>query len=466
MLERLAERDALILELRVELAQAKARIADLEARLNVSSRNSSKPPSTDGLSKPAPKSLRRPGGRAPGGQPGHPGSRLEQVAAPDAIVRHEPAACRSCGGELADGLEVGAQRRQVFDLPPMSVQVVEHQLVRRRCRCGTVTSGPAPASVGAPVQYGPRICAAMTYLTVGQFLPTKRTADVLSELLQIPVSSGTVAAVTERAAAAVTDSGFLDRVRDAIAAAPVAHFDETGFRVQGKLHWVHSASTGQYSLLTCHPKRGVAAMNDAGVLPGFTGIAVHDAWAPYDTYPDVTHALCNAHVLRELTAVTDSTAKVGGFCWATQAADALLDLKNLVETAVAAGQNDIDQDALDRHALLLRSAATIGLEQNEHRDGKLAAKHRALARRLLAREADYLRFATDFAVPFDNNAAEREIRMIKLRQKVSGCLRTLTGAEAFCTIRSYLATARKHGHRYYNALTMLTEGQPWIPAAA
>ncbi len=474
LLERLAERDALIAELRVELADARTRIADLEARLNASSRNSSKPPSSDGLGKPAPKSLRRPGARKPGGQPGHPGSRLEQVACPDTVVRHEPVACAGCGGALVDAVAVGVQSRQVFDLPPIAVQVVEHQLVRRRCRCGAITTGQSPAGVVAPVQYGPRICAAMTYLTVGQFLPNKRTADILAELCGIPVSPGTVTAVTERAAAAIEGSGFLDVVRDALTAAEVVHFDETGFRVEGKLHWVHSASTGQYSLLTCHRKRGVAAMNDAGVLPAFTGIAVHDAWAPYDTYTGVTHALCNAHVLRELTAVTDSTVSTGvagsagprDFDWARQAADALLDLKTLVEDTVIAGSDHVEENDLDRHALLLRSAATYGLEHNQDLDGKLAAKHRALARRLLARQADYVRFANDLRVPFDNNPAEREIRMVKLRQKVSGCLRTLAGAEQFCTIRSYLATARKHGTRFYDALTMLAQGQPWIPATA
>lgn len=305
----------------------------------------------------------------------------------------------------------------------------------------------------------------MTYLSVGQFLPNSRTADILAELLSIPVSSGTVSAVTGRAATAVTDSGFLDAVRNTVACSPVAHFDETGFRVAGRLHWVHSASTGTFSLITCHPKRGVIAMNDAGVLPGFAGVAVHDAWAPYDTYTGATHALCNAHVLRELTAVTDSTGPED-IDWAAQATAALLDLKTLVEDATTTGRTTIDQACLQRHAMLLRSAARIGLEQNEGRNGTLAVKHRALARRLLAREADYLRFATDFRVPFDNNAAEREIRMIKLRQKVSGCLRTLTGAEQFCTLRTYLATARKHGIRFYDALVQLTDGRPWMPTTA
>ncbi len=455
---KLSERDALIVRLQV-------RIADLEAQVKASSRNSSKPPSSDGLGKPAPKSLRQSGFRRPGGQPGHPGSRLEQVADPDEVIRHEPAVCAGCGGGLADAIDVGVTARQVFDLPPITAQVIEHRLVRRRCACGTVTTGPAPARVSAPVQYGPGIRAAVTYLQAGQFLPKQRTADILSDLLKVPISSGTVSTITTEAAETIEDSGFLDQVRDGLAAAPVVHFDETGLRVEGKLRWVHSASTASLSLLTCHPKRGVAAMNDARVLPAFTGTAVHDAWVPYFTYTDATHALCGAHVLRELTAVTETTEEAA-LPWAEQAATALLDLKALVEAARTAGQDRIAPALLERHQALLRSAATIGVNENTGKDGRLAAKHRALARRLLEREDEYLRFATNLLVPFDNNAAEREVRMIKIRQKISGCMRTMTGATGFCTIRSYLATARKHGITYYDALRQLADGQAWTPIRA
>ncbi|SDY98814.1 Transposase [Modestobacter sp. DSM 44400] len=465
LLERLAERDGLIDALRAELRAAQVKIGELEARLGTTSKNSSKPPSQDGLGKPAPKSLRTRSGRKPGGQPGHPGSRLAQVATPNERVRHEPAACSGCGAGLGGAEEVGAQRRQVFDLPPVAVRVVEHQLIAHRCGCGTVTAGQAPAGVDAPVQYGPRIAAIIIYLYVGQFLSKQRTAQALSELFGVPVSGGTVASVTDRAATAVTDSGFLGLVRAGLVKAPVAHFDETGFRVAGKLHWVHSASTEAYSLITCHAKRGVAAMDAAGVLPEFAGVAVHDAWAPYDTYTGATHALCGAHVLRELTAVID-TSPAGAYCWARQAQAALLDLKALVDDAAAGGRPSVNPVELAVQTRLLRSAANIGISENRDRDGKLAKKHHALARRLLNRQTDYLRFTTDFAVPFDNNPAEREIRMIKVRQKVSGCLRTLSGAETFCALRSYLATARKQGTDFFEALTMLTEGNPRLPAAA
>lgn len=299
---------------------------------------------------------------------------------------------------------------------------------------------------------------------IGQFLSKKRTAQALAELFGTPVSSGTVAAMTERAAGRL--DSLLDLVRGQIASARVAHFDETGLRVQNRLRWVHSASTGTYSLITVHDRRGVAGMDAAGVLPAFTGVAVHDAWAPYDTYPRVTHALCNAHALRELQAVADQTPE-GEWCWATQAADALHDLKNLVDRALAetaCSLEGLDTALLAEAVHRYRSAAVTGVNQTRPRSTKLMAKHHALARRLVDRQHDYLRFTTDPHVPFDNNPAEREIRMTKLRQKVSGCLRTLTGAQQFAAIRSYLATAAKHGIHFFQALVTLAEGRPWMPA--
>lgn len=386
-----------------------------------------------------------------------------QVADPDRVVRHEPDRCGGCGAGLSRAPETGVECRQVFDIPPIRVQVSEHRIITRRCRgCGRVTTGRAPVGVDAPVCYGPNATAVGVYLYAGQFLSRQRTAQALSELFGTPVSAGTVSAFAARAADRVSGSGVLERIGEAVTGAPVAHFDETGLRVAGRLHWVHSASTGRYSLISVHPKRGTEAMDAAGVLPRFGGVAVHDAWAPYDTYTGATHALCNAHLLRELAAVVEQQP-ADAWCWAAQARDALLELKTLSDTARSAGA---DIDPACRHELVhrLRSAAVLGAESTQ--SGPVADKHRALARRLRDRQVDYLRFLDDPLVAFDNNAAEREIRMIKLRQKVSGCLRTLVGAQQFCAIRSYLATAVKHGLRFIDALTMLTNGQPWQPQPA
>src|SRR4051794_12063944 len=304
----------------------------------MNSTNSSKPPSSDSpFTKPTPKSLRRKSGRKPGGQPGHPGSTLALVADPNERQRHEPGPCTGCGACLADAPEVGMERRQVFDLPPMTVQVIEHQLIARRCRCGTTTCGTAPQGETAPVQYGPRLTAIVLYLYVGQFLSKKRTAQALAELFGTPVSDATVAAMTARAAAGLDE--FLTRVGDRIAEAEVAGFDETGLRVAGRLAWVHCARTGKYTLITCHPKRGTKGIDAAGVLGRFDGVAVHDAWAPYDTYADVEHQLCCAHAQRELAAVADTAPADADWCWASQAADALVAMQTLVAEATAAGDD-------------------------------------------------------------------------------------------------------------------------------
>jgi len=297
----------------------------------------------------------------------------------------------------------------------------------------------------------------MVYLYTGQFLSKARTAAALAELFGTPVSAGTVAAVTARAAGGL--DGFLGLVGDRIAAAQVAHFDETGLRVEGKLRWVHSASTGKYSLITVHDRRGREAMNAAAVLPTFAGVAVHDAWAPYDTYPQLTHALCSAHALRELAAVSE-LAPPDQWCWATQVAAALRELNVLVHHTKVP-----DAGAVVEQVRRYHDGVVIGAHETRARATKQERKHHALARRLRDRQGDYLRFVTDHRVPFDNNAGEREIQMIKLRQKVSGCLRTLSGAAQFCAIRSYLATAMKHGINFFDALVTLAQGRAWTPAA-
>jgi transposase len=448
---------------RGELAQARERIAELEARLKQNPRNSSQPPSSEGLAKPAPRSLRKRSGRKPGGQNGHKGTTLAQAARPDREVRHEPGCCGQCGAGLAGRPVTGVERRQVFDLEPVRAQVSEHQLIERECGCGHRTKAAAPAGAEAPVQYGPRIAAIIVYLYAGQFLSKDRTAVALAELFGIPCSSGTVAALTARAARRL--DRFLGHVREQIAASDVAGFDETGFRVAGRLAWVHCARTGKYTLLMVHSKRGRQAMEAMGILPRFAGVAVHDAWAPYDTYTAPDHQLCSAHALRELQAVADA-APAGQWCWATQAAEAFTAMQDLVREAISQGHDALDPDALAGQVRLFRSAVLAGASQTAARSGALMKKHNALARRLRDRQDDYLRFTTDFRAPPDNNGSERDIRMAKLKQKVSGCLRTMTGARQFCAIRSYLSTAAKHGLSYFDALVMLTEGEPWIPAVA
>ncbi|WP_018505033.1 IS66 family transposase [Parafrankia discariae] len=350
---------ALVVSLQADLARALDRIAELEAQVAKTSRNSSKPPSSDGLAKPPPKSLRTKTGRRPGGQNGHPGSTLRMVTDPDVRVAHEPGPCAGCGTSLAGRRVTRTERRQVFDLPELRPHVTEHQLLERECGCGTRTKATAPVGVNAPVQYGPRVTAAAVYLYAGQFLSKDRTATALADLVGIPLSAGTVVAMAARAAADL--EGFLAAVRERLAAAEVIGVDETGLRVAGSLHWVHCARTDTYTLIDCHPKRGTAGIDALGVLTGFAGVVVHDAWSPYDTYTSAAHQLCVAHVLRELQAVS-AAAPAGGWCWATQAADALVAPHRLTVDAATTG-TAINPTDLAAHTRALRHAAHIGISQ-------------------------------------------------------------------------------------------------------
>jgi transposase len=446
-------------QLRALLIQALGEIEQLKARLGMTSKNSSKPPSSDGLAKPAPKSLRGKSKRGPGRPKGQMGFTLPLVDDADHEQVHEPPVCCGCGAGLEGAGLAGIERRQVFDLPPLRLEVTEHQLISRSCSCGVITKAAAPAGVNAPVQYGPHLAGVGVYLFHGQFLSKSRTCQSLSDLFGAPVAASTVVSWVRQVAAQVT-SKVLPGIVDRISAAPVAHFDESGFRTAGSLHWMHSASTPTDVLLTVHRRRGTKGMDAAGVLPRFHGTAVHDAWAPYDTYTDATHALCNAHALRELIYVID-TAPAPLAVLAEQGAEAMVAVKDLIENARAGGaQPDPDQLAKQQH--LLRSAYVLGKTATAGRATKLERKHNALFTRLIKRWDDYQRYTTDPQIPWDNNAAERTIRMPKLRIKVSGSLRTLTGAEEFAAIRSYTATAVRNGQNMLDVLIQAADNDPWI----
>jgi len=457
-------------QLQAGLAAAIARIEELEARLGTSSRNSSKPPSSDGLGKPAPKSLRKKSNRGPGRPKGQDGLTLGRIEDPDHEVRHEPRVCCGCGGGLGDCAVVGVEQRQVFDLPALRLLVTEHQLISRVCSCGTVTKAVAPAGVLAPVQYGSRVAGIGVYLFHGQFLSKARTVQAIADLFGTTIAANTLVSWTRRVAKQVTDR-VIPVITDRIAGSAVAHFDETGFRTAGKLHWMHSASTPSDVLLTVHPKRGVKGMNAAAILPRFRGTAVHDAWGPYDTYSEATHALCNAHALREFVYVVD-TAPTPVADLATQAITALVQIKDLT-TQIHAGTETADGGRRDLDGLtarrgqqthLLRSALVLGKNTTAARATKLEAKYHALFTRMITRWEDYQRFTYDPAVPFDNNPAEQTIRMPKLRIKVSGCMRTLTGAQEFAAIRTYTATAVRQGQNMLDVLIAAADGNPYLPA--
>ena len=442
------------------------RVAQLEARLGRNSKNSNTPPSAEGYTKAPPRSSRRSSGRKPGGQPGAPGATLRQVADPDEVVVHTPSSCGGCGGSLTGAPVTSTETRQVADLPEVALRWVEHRIEHRECGCGATTMAGTgdgvPSAVRAPVSYGPGVRAVATYLVAGHHLPLARAAAVMSDLLGAPVSSGSVAAWVQTAADGLAT--FTNAVRDVITDAAVVNFDETGLRVDGALGWVHSASTPTATLYTCHARRGKEAMDAAGVLPAFTGIGVHDCWKPYWCY-DIEHALCNAHVVRELAGVYETT----GQTWAPKLARILEKMNTAVGDAKDAGHHALEPGVLAGWHARIDQITALGWAQNPAPAGGWPAK-RPVAVNLLTRfeshREEFLRFATDFRVPFTNNAAEQAVRPVKIRQKIAGCLRTMPGAQAFCALRSYLDTGRKQQRDTLSILRQLHDGQPWLPAPA
>ncbi len=459
LLVALAERDALIAELT-------ARVAELEARLGKNSQNSSKPPSSDAFVKPPPRSLRRSSGRKPGKQPGDPGFRLVQRPDPDEVRVHAPQVCRGCGDSLNDAVVVGQERRQVFDLPPIELTVIEHRAERRECGCGTVTTAAFPAEATAPTCYGPGVAALGAYLLARQHLPVERAAECLADCFGAPVSTGYLASLLPTAAGRL--EGFLALLGKELAQAEVAHFDETGGRVKGKLWWIHVACTDRWTLYHLDPRRGKTAMDAAGVLPSFTGVAVHDGLAAYRQYTAAEHGLCNVHHLRELAGI----GELAGQSWAAELAELLVEINIAVEVVRANGGTALPAHRLTDYHRRYDALITTGKTLNPPppRTGKRGRPALGPAGSLLARlqthRDDVLRFATDLRVPFTNNAAEVDIRMVKLQQKISGGWRSQTGAESFLAVRSYLSTARKHGQHAMDVLRALFTDGAWLPATA
>lgn len=452
--------------LEAENAALRVENEELRGRLGTDSHNSRKPPSSDGPgSKPRPKSRREPSGRKPGGQPGHVGQTLRQVETPDEIVVHPPLACRGCGQRLEPAAVVRRERRQVLDLPPVRVQVTEHQAETRRCAgCGVETSGPFPDGVDGPVQYGPRVAGLGVYFNQEQLLPEERTCRVLAEVFDCPISEATLERAVETCHAAL--AAVEAAIKHGVTEAEVAHFDETGARVGGKRFWLHVASTPRLTFYATHPKRGREAMDALGVLPAFRGRAVHDGPTSYGQYQDCTHALCNAHHLRELTFVEEQLKQA----WAKDLKTLLLEIKHAVDEARERGLVALPAaakaDFLTRYAAILADGARANPPPTP--TGKRGRPKRGKAGSLVDRprthQAEPLAFLDDFTVPFDNNQAERDIRMTKVRQKISGGFRTTTGADRFSRIRGYSSTLRKQGIPIFAALANALSGTPPMPA--
>lgn len=453
---------ALFAQVKVLTAQVEAltaRVADLEGRLAKNSRNSSKPPSSDGF-KPQPKSQRKAKQKPSGGQKGHAGRTLKQVAEVDHIESHAPPShCDACHRPLSDTMVV--ETRQVFDIPFLHHEVTEHQVLVAQCACGKMHRGEFPAAVTAPVQYGPRIKAAVVHLTHHHMMPVARTGDLMDDLFGLPLSDATVLAINEEARALLAPT--VAAMGEALKSAPVAHADETGMRVAGKIHWLHVLATSTLTWIGAHMNRGRKAFDAFGILTAFTGTLIHDGWKPYRDL-DCLHGLCNAHHLRELTYVFEEM----GQAWAKQLIDLLLEAHREVATSGGPLAPLRITHYRSAHARILAQgeAANPRAPPSGKRGRTRQSKALNLIDRLRAHADDVWRFMTDHDVPFSNNIAEQAVRMPKVKQKISGGFRTQAGLETFCTIRSYLATLHKQGANLFLALTLTFQGSPPQPRFA
>jgi transposase len=463
---RVAELEAENAALREQVTVLAARLQELEARLAKDSHNSSKPPSSDGLARRT-KSLRRRSGRKPGGQIGHHGETLRLVATPDAVVEHWPARCSHCQMPFAEGASVVVrERRQVHELPEVQLQVTEHQAVHVRCRaCQAVSVGTFPEDVPSRAQYGPRLRALAVYLVEQQLVPYGRVREVLADLCGAELSTGTLVAWVSQAATALAPVEAC--IKAALSQAPVLHNDETGVRQAGRPAWVHVASTKHLTHYGIHANRGAQATTDIGILPGYQGVSVHDGWKPYRAHTACRHALCNIHHLRELTFLEEQYAQT----WAKDLKKLLREMKAATDQARATGAVQLSQAERHRFVSRYEKLLATGLAANpppprppHHRGRQKHSPAHNLLERLWLGQGEVLAFLSDLAIPFDNNQAERDLRMLKVQQKVSGCFRSVQGGAAFSRIRSYLSSLDKQEMKQLAALESLFAGQLLYPA--
>lgn len=456
---------ALVEGLLKRIGQLETRLEALENQRKKDSRNSSKPPAGDGFAKRT-KSLRQKGERSSGGQSGHQGSTLEWSEQVDEVVVHPVLQCQSCGGELNDVAVESWVLRQVQDLPPLRLVVSEHQAEEKRCPCcGVLNQATFPTDVNSVVQYGGGIKGLIVYLMAGQLLPSRRVCDLLREVVGCELSEGTL--YNAYAQCDEQLEAVEQHLKAAIQQAEVGHFDETGMRVGGKLMWLHVACTEALTYYFIHPKRGQLAMDAMDILPHFSGTSIHDGWSSYAHY-ECEHGLCNAHHLRELLFVVERYQQQ----WADEMMTLLVEIKTQVEVAKAAGLDALSATQIASFEQRYQTLIEQGLKDNPppptdpnqlpSRGRPKQSPPKNLLDRL-AKQSAVLAFMHDFRVPFDNNQAERDLRMMKLRQKISGGFRSMEGAQRFCRIRGYISTLRKQGTDVLNALKQVFIGNLIFP---
>ena len=457
---------SVIQQQQAEIDSLTARVKELEDRLATNSRNSSKPPSSDGFTKQT-RSLRQASSKKSGAQSAHKGKTLALVDTPDSQLIHLPVQCARCGGSLLDAAaQLCPERRQVFELPPLRLQVIEHRIAAKQClHCHQQNLGSFPQAVPTGASYGAGVKSLLVYLHKQHFLPSQRSCEIFANLFNQPLAQGTLQAAGEFCAQELQEIEEL--IKEGVRQAKVAHFDETGMYVQEQRGWLHTASTLQVTHYAYHEKRGSVATEEIAILPAFQGRACHDGLRSYMKYA-CRHALCNAHHLRELIFVEEQLGRE----WGKQMKELLLEIKGAVDEAKEQGQGELSQlkqeDFVRRYQEILSKGLAVETQEPPLPSGKRGRRKQSKAKNLLDRlsryEEESLSFMKDFAVPFDNNLAERDLRMMKVQQKVSGCFRTKQGARDFCRIRSYLSTMKKQGHNVLEALRSVFDGTPLVPA--
>lgn len=420
------------------------RVSVLEQQHSKRSHNSSKPPSTDGF-KREPRSLREKSGRKSGGQPGHPGTTLRQVDNPDYFESYQCNEICSCGRSLKHATIIDKEKRQVFDIPSIKIKVTEHQADIVRCHCGKIHTAQFPQQISAPVQYGEVINSHAVYLMTYQLLPMKRTQELFSDLFDVKISQGTLDNIGIEAYNRLEKTE--QAIKEKIISSPVVHADETGYYVNGTREWLHSASTKSHTFYHCDSKRGLDAMEAGGILPYFKGRLIHDHWKSYFDY-SCEHGLCNAHHLRELVFITEVFKEK----WADKMRQHLLAIRDAVENSVVQKKTSLSNHDLSKYRsqyfLIVREGLKCQPEKYKKKPGQRGKVKQPPAKNLLDRFELYanevLAFMYDFAVPFSNNLAERDVRMMKVQQKISGCFRSKMGAQIFCRIRGFVSTVKKN----------------------
>ena len=456
----------LVLSMSDQTEELKERIKVLEGILGQNSSNSGKPPSTDWPTKQ--KNLRGKSGKLPGGQKGHKGHNLKMVEVPDSIKVHKVSTCSSCGGCLEDIEPVGYRKRQVFDLPPIKVEVTEHRAEEKLCpHCGHKNEASFPEDVSQPTQYGPRIKAVCTYLSQYQLLPYERTSELFSDLFGTSLSAATIVNANRVCFEAL--ESVEDNIKQQIIASPVVHFDETGMYVDVSRWWLHVASTKYLTYYAAHPRRGKAATDEIDILPNFKGTAVHDCWNTYFKYK-CDHGLCNVHHLRDLKAVEELNIQK----WTINMTSLLMEIKKTVDIKKLVADK-LEQNKINGFKKRYDRIIKAGLGQNpiaKVRDGTKKrgrikqSKAKNLLDRLKVHWRETLAFMYDFSIPFDNSQAERDVRMMKVQQKISGTFRSVDGAKTFCRIRGYISTVRKNSFSVIDAIQAAFEGKPFMVVPA